>query len=333
MDLHHLKHFVAVAEELNFGRAARKVGIVQPALSQSIKRLEDSLGVRLFDRNREKVLLTPAGRAFLPEARRTLLSAEVAEQVARRAATGEVTNLRVGLVRDALMGVFPEALRVFLQQHPDVHVQVEHRTTEQQYAELHAARLDIGFLHSQLSDPTLNPDLTIRTIERSPFIAAVPSEWKIARKQGIKLSELAGHPFVISSYWASPQIHSAMIAACQAAGFVPRVAAEENHIFPILTAVACGKGVALIRATASGIRVNGVRYMEVTDLPEQLHLDTSLAWVTRTASPTLHAFVATIEEALKSRASLKPDAGTRPARPSAGARSAARHANNRDSSA
>ena len=237
MELNHLRHFVTVAEELHFGRAAARLGMAQPPLSQSIRRLEFSLEMQLFERSSRKVSLTPAGRVLLEEARRIIDQVDLAIRLAQRAAKGELDRLRVGFTPIALFGILPRVVQAFRKRWPGVEVMLEEHGTPEQIARLQNGNLDIGFLnhHGESIER-----LAMRTIARAPQIAAVPSAWPIARKKKIRLADLGTYPFISIEPSRSPSIYASVNAACRAAGFVPNIVQHATWTSTTLSLVVIG---------------------------------------------------------------------------------------------
>jgi DNA-binding transcriptional LysR family regulator len=300
VDLHHLRHFIAVAEELHFGRAARRLNMAQPPLSQSIRRLEASLGVPLFERSRRHVALTPAGTVLLVEARRTLEQADHAMRMTRRAGAGEAASLAVGFVSRALFCGLPRGVRQFREDWPGASVRLDELPSIQQVDALRRGDLDIGVLYAPIDGLQ---DLAVRTLERSHFVAVVPSTAGLARRRSIRLAELANEPFVVAPQAASPHLQANVLAACRHAGFSPRVAQESLHEHAMLSLVAGGIGVALMPATARSIHVDGVSFIKVSDLPSYLYSELVMAWLPQAESPALKALVASLGKAMGSRSS------------------------------
>jgi len=292
MDLHHLRHFVAVAEELHFGRAAARLGMSQPPLSQSIQRLEESLGVLLFTRSRAQVKLTPAGSALLPPARQTLLQADQTERVARRAAKGEFALLRVGFVPWSLTRTLPRSIRRFRSQWQGVQVHLYERVSRQQVASLHAGELDLGIISLRMTDTA---GLETRIVETSRLVVAVPSAWPLAARDSLRFADLADQPFVIFPPSLSPAAHAAFESACRAAGFKANVIQESAQPFTMLNMVANELGVALIQSTAAAMKLEGVTLVPIVDAPASFDTDIALAWSPHLITPPLHAFIETLE--------------------------------------
>src|SRR5881275_1522994 len=167
MELRHLRYFVAVAEELHFRRAAERLHMSQPPLSQQIRRLEDEVGATLFVRNQRRVELTAAGQAYLARARDILAAVEDAAREARRVQRGEVGRLDVGFVGSAMYSVVPELLRAFRERFPDVGLRLRELGTAEQLRRLEDGRLDVGFLRP----PGGRPGLSIETVLREPVLA------------------------------------------------------------------------------------------------------------------------------------------------------------------
>jgi DNA-binding transcriptional LysR family regulator len=291
LELRHMRHFVAVAEELHFGRAAARLGMAQPPLSQSIKRLEGTLGVALLARTQRRVELTPAGRAFLDEARRTLAQADAAVRLARRAAIDDLTELRVTFVSAALYRVLPAALRAYRATFPQVEIRLDERPTDVQLELLADGSVDVGFVHPPLKDAA---DLEVRMLHRDRLVAAIAAPGPLARRVAVELAELADEGFVLFPYRQGPNLHARITGACRRAGFVPRIAQEATQMHTILSLVAAGMGVSLVPERARMLRVEGVSFVPVRGLPDDLTWDLALAWRSGGAHRPLRAFVDTV---------------------------------------
>jgi len=286
-----MRHFVAVAEELHFGRAAARLGLAQPPLSQSIQRLERGLGVQLFVRSHRKVELTPAGRTFLDEARRTLTQAETAVHLARRAAVDDLTELKVTFVSAALYRLLPAALRNYRAQFPAVEIHLEERATDGQLDGLRDGSVDIGFVHPPLKDAG---ELDVRMIYRDRLMAAIPSASALASEPAVVLADLADEGFVLFPFRQGPNLHARITSACRRAGFVPRVLQEALQMHTILSLVAAGMGVSLVPERARMLHTEGVTFVPILGLPDDLTWDLALAWRAQNAHRPLRAFVETV---------------------------------------
>lgn len=291
VDLHAMRHFVAVAEELHFGRAALRLGMAQPPLSQSIRRLEAGLGFRLFERTRRRVELTPAGAVFLDEARRTLAQAEDAIRLARRAAADELATLTVTFASIALYRALPAALKAHRARFPDVAIRLDERATDAQLEGLRDGSVDLGFVTPPLRDVS---ELEVRAIGRDRLVAAVPAESPLAGAGGIRLGALADADFILFPHGQGPSLHGRILAACRRAGFVPRVAQEARLMHTILSLVSAGMGVSLVPEGARTMRLAGVAFVPVHDLPDDLAWELAIAWRARRVRPALRAFIDTI---------------------------------------
>src|SRR3954447_12041212 len=194
MELRHLRYFVAAAEELHFSRAAERLNISAPTLTQQIQVLEADLGVVLFRRTKRSVALTEAGRRFLEEARKTLRQAEQATLVAQQAARGEIGRLEIGYVTSAsCLGLIPMLLAEFRRLNPYVDLQVHRMETVRQLAALDHGQIDLGFLRP----PTRYPvGLTGTLVWRQPFIVAMPKDHPLAAEKRVRVSSLAGEPLI-----------------------------------------------------------------------------------------------------------------------------------------
>src|ERR671933_1358870 len=225
MELRHLRYFVAVAEELHFGRAAARLHIAQPPLSRQIRDLELDVGAPLFARVPRGVALTAAGLAFLPEARLTLAQAERARRTAQRAAGGEIGRLRVGFVEAAIYsGVLPEVLGFFRMHLPDIGVSLFEMDPRQQAEAFRDGRIDVGILHN--APPDAERWLRVEPVYSEPLVAALPHGHRLAGRARPSLADFAGEPFVLFPRHVGPELFDGIIASCKSAGFSPHVVQE-----------------------------------------------------------------------------------------------------------
>lgn len=289
IDLHYMRHFVAVAESLHFGRAAARLGMAQPPLSQSIKRLEAKLGFPLFERTGRRVTLAPAGRIFLDEARRTLQQADEAVRLARRAASEDLAELSVSFVSAALYRVLPAVLKRHRKRFPNVAIRLDERSTDDQIRGLQDGSIDLGFL----TPPLVTAGLEVASVSRDRFIAAVPTPGRFDERARLSIAELAQHDFVLFPHAQGPSLHGRIIAACRAAGFLPKISQEARQMHAILSLVSAGMGVSLVPDGARTMRVDGVRFLGLIDAPEDLTWDLAMAWKPRGARRALHSFIQT----------------------------------------
>jgi len=292
LNLQHLKHFVAVAEELHFGRAAERVGMAQPPLSQSIRRLEDSLGCRLFLRTRRRVELTPAGDTLLPHARDILHQVEYAEKAVHRAKESGVTKITIGFTPNALTESVPAAMREIRRLAPGVDITLSEGPTAEQVAGLLSGALDVGFFHPP--EPQIR-GLELRTVERSSLVVAIPEDWPQASKPGFRMADLADQPLLLFPARYRPDFHLAIVSAFRAAGVTPRISQEATFSVTRLQLVAAGMGMSLISETTARNGYPGVVIRRVEDLPVGLHLDLGMAWRRNAPAPVRNLLTAAFE--------------------------------------
>lgn len=264
MELRHLRYAVALADELHFARAAARLHIAQPPLSQQIKALENELGVRLFDRTSRRVGLTDAGAAFIAEARRTLASAEQAIEAARRAARAETGRLAIGYVSSASYELLPAVLRAFRRRAPDVLLVLEEMNSSEQSRGVLAGTLDLGFVRRP---PPTDRRLAGTVVRREPIVVAVPSDHALAAARAIRLRELALEPFVIFPARPRPSWADVVLDLCRGAGFEPRVVQEAVEMVSALSLVAAGIGIALVPGAVRAVRRPGVVFRPLTPAP------------------------------------------------------------------
>lgn len=257
VELRHLHYFVAVAEELHFGRAAERLHMAQPPLSQQIRQLEAELSTRLFARTTRKVELTPAGELFLTRARRILSDVEAATVDARRAERGELGRLSVGFTGSATYELLPSIARVLRDELPDVELELHgEMLTPAQVAALRSGALDVGLLRP----PVRSPGLAVRVIRREPLVVVLPEHHPLAADREIDLSKLRFDRFISYPSDFRSVMHQAVQAACQAAGFELRVAQQVAETPTLVSFVAAGMGVALVPASVQHLRITGAVY-------------------------------------------------------------------------
>lgn len=292
MELRHLRYFVAVAEELHFGRAAKRLRMSQPPLSQQIAALERELGARLFERGR-RTALTHAGRMMLPEARATLEQAERAAGTARRADRGEVGGLSVGFVRSATFLALPVSLRAFRDKAPDVELSLHPLSTLEQLDAFEEGSIDVGFLFRLPGQP-ISDWLTLRTVSREPLVAGMPEGHPLAHKEEVPLGDLSRDRLLLMARSAGAGTFDSIVALCRKAGFEPDDVQEISDTQTVAQLVAAGVGVSLHIGDPRLLRSYGVVYRAVDD-PEA---SWELAIATRNddRSPVVGAFLGVVEE-------------------------------------
>jgi DNA-binding transcriptional LysR family regulator len=294
MELRHLRYFVAVAEELHFGRAAERLQIAQPPLSRQIQTLEKEIGVKLLARTQRHVELTPAGKVFLERARRVLEQADLAIHAAQRANRGETGSLAVGFVGSATYGVLPELLRQFRKQHPDVElILYEMGSTAQQRA-LVEGRLHLGLIRTPIENAGLDESLDRRVVQREPLVIALPKGHPLTKHETLPLIELATEPFILFPREARPSYGDLVVEACAKAGFVPRIAQQTQEMQTAVSLVASGMGVTLVPDSVRTLRRDNVVYKTIAP-PAPL---SELSAVSRKGddSPVLAAFLRVMGE-------------------------------------
>ena len=291
MELRHLRYVVAVAEELHFGRAAARVRIAQPPLSQQIRQLEQELGVALFNRTKRRVELTHAGRAFLEHARQILEETERAKQVAQRAARGEVGRLAIGFASSADLDILPRVLRVWRERFPDVEVELHALLTSAQVDALCRGRIQVGFVRL----PTDETSLVVESIQREPLVAALPEGHRLARRARVRLRDLANDTMILFPRHTAPGYYDVFINACRVAGFTPRLL-HPASMQTILGLVSAGLGVSLMPASIRNLRRVGVAYRPLA--PPVPQVEMAIAYRRDEPSAVLPAFLATVRDVL-----------------------------------
>ncbi len=242
MELRQLRYFVVLAEELHFGRAARRLAISQPPLSVAIRQLETSVGAQLFERSSKLVRLTAAGQTLQASANTLLRDVEEAATQARHVAQGSAGRLRIGFVGAMLYRGLPQALQRFQSSHPAVRLTLTELNSGEQMAELLHDRLDVGFVHTG----RVPKELQSRLMVSEPFVACLPGGHPMVGKRKIALASLRDESFVLFSRGASPDYYARILSICSDAGFWPEVRQEVRHWLAVVSLVSQGMGVALV---------------------------------------------------------------------------------------
>ena len=301
MELRHLRYFLAVAEELHFGRAASRLHIAQPPLSQQIRKLERELGVALFDRTKRRVELTPAGRALLDETRDVLARAERAVRTAQRAGRGEIGHLAIGFVPSADLDILPRVLRAWRARFPQVEIELHSLLPAAQVEALHDGRIHVGFVRV----PVDETGLVVESIQREPLLAALPRGHRLARARRVRLADLASDTMILFPRHIAPGYHDVFINACRCAGFTPRVL-HPGSMQTNLALVAAGLGVTLMPSSIRNLRRSGVAYRALA--PPVPHVEMAVAYRRGERSAVLPAFLHVLRRAVRRGREPRADA-------------------------
>ena len=249
VELRHLRYFVAVAEELHFGRAAERLHLSQPPLSQQIRRLEDVVGYALFVRTSRSVKLTGAGEAYLERARRTLRNVQRDIEEIRRIGQGEVGSLHIGFVSSAMLTTLPEIFRAYREAYPRVHLHLHESFTSQVAEGLENGTLDAGILRDGDAAKTLN----VTTLFTERYVAVLPATHACAEQKSISPGALRNEPFVYYPRSAGGRAFEKPLTLFEEFGFRPRIVQEASHWLTILRLVGAGLGVSVAPACVQRI--------------------------------------------------------------------------------
>ncbi|MFM9434808.1 DNA-binding transcriptional LysR family regulator [Janthinobacterium sp. CG_23.3] len=294
MELRHLRYFVAVAEELHFTRAAERLHIGQPPLSQQIQALEAELGAQLFERSKRWVRLTEAGRLFLVDARRILALADEAAVTARRAQRGEAGELRIGFTFSTpFTPLFASVINGYRQRFPLVRLTLHEMATLPQIEAIGQRTLDLGFVRPP--EAAIPDGVTLSVLRQDPLLLVLPSGHALAGQAEIAIKDLAGQAFVMYPKDAGTGIYPQIFRLCRAAGFVPHIAQEAGEASTIIGLVAAGCGISVLPASFDRIRMDGVCYRPIADPAATTSL--LLARRRGPSTPLIDAFVALAGEA------------------------------------
>ena len=282
MELRLLRSFVAVAEERHFGRAAERLHMAQPPLSQQIRRLEAELGATLLHRTTRSVELAPAGEVLLVRAREILALVEGATEDARRAARGEFGRLAVGFTGSATYALLPQVAAALRSELPGVVLDLRGELlTPAQVERLLDGRLDVGLLRP----PVRDGDLAVEVVRSEPLVAVLPEAHPLAEADSVPLEELEGEPFVVYPSHFRSVVHDAVEATCAAHGFHPRVALEVSETATLVSFVAAGLGVSLVPESVRHMTVHGAVYRPLAR--DAAAVELAVAWRRADTSPVL----------------------------------------------
>jgi DNA-binding transcriptional LysR family regulator len=284
METRHLKYFIAVAEERHFGRAAVRLHMAQPPLSQQIRQLEDQLGTQLLVRTTRKVDLTPAGQLLLDRGRQLLHELEALESDVQQVGAGATGVLRVGFTGTATYRLMPAVVQAARRALPGLRITVQgEMLTPQMEAALEEGRLDVAVLRP----PVGSGEIALKLLEQDQLVAALPADSLLAGKGPLDLADLSSHDFI--GYPGSSAVSSIVIDACRKAGFQPRLVQEARETSTLLSLVAAGMGIALVPMTARMFSFQGVVFRPLRGL---YPVDLAVAWNRGNETPLLNGFLA-----------------------------------------
>jgi DNA-binding transcriptional LysR family regulator len=286
MELNQLRCFVTVAEELHFGRAAQRLNMTQPPLSRQIQLLEHALNVSLFTRNSRNVRLTPAGHAFLADARQLLRLSESATQHVRRIASGRAGRLRIGFTAASAYRFLPALLTSLRARLPDAELILEEMVSGEQIEALSSGQLDAGLLRP----PVAQPGISAIQVDSEPLLVALPGRHQLARQTRLTLHDLDGQDFVMYAAGGSKYFHDLLVMLFTAANVQPRVVQQLGQIHSMLSMVRAGLGVALVPAAAAALRYHDVRFRPLA-LASPSPIELFLVWPTNGDNPLLRDLV------------------------------------------
>ena len=269
MELRRIQYFVAVAEEAHFGRAAQRLQMAQPPLSQQIRALEAEMGVALFRRTTRKVELTAAGERFLPRARAILAEVDDAVAEAVQVADGMLGKIAIGFTGSATYDLLPSLVRVLRADLPGIELDIHgEMLTPDQVTALTEGSLDLGLLRP----PVRSTAIDVQVLRREPLIAVLPEHHPLAGRDRVRLPDLRDDPFVTYPSQHRSVVYEAVMDACQQAGFVPATVHEVAETSTLVSFVAAGLGVALVPASVQHLRITGATYLPLAGTTREVEL-------------------------------------------------------------
>lgn len=274
MDLRQLRHFVTLAQTLNYRQAAEQLHMSHPPLSQSIRKLEEDLGVQLFERDRRGTVLSGAGRAALESAKLALYHARQVQAVSQATASGELGRLHIGFIGSATFSLIPQLVQTFRAAYPAIDLVLTESTTREICAQVASGDFDAGLLRYPVTQAT---DLSITPVEPDRLIAALPAGNPLQIKDQLQLIDLADQPFVNYRPSEVPGLHALVVLACQNAGFMPQIKQHAVQAQTLVSLVGAGLGVALVPAVVAKASTPGVVFRELADAQNLPQIGIALA--------------------------------------------------------
>ena len=290
MELRHLRYFVAVARHLSFSGASRSIHVAQAALSETIKSLEEELGVELLARTRQSVMLTAAGESFLRDSERILRDVADASRAADLVARGETGRLAIGFLGATAAPFLPKLLREFHGLHPHVQLSLFDGTPHQLTVALTEGRIDVAISRPDEEGARQIP-MDQFTLFSAELCAVLPRDHGLARgKEPLRLKALAREPIILAARTSAPLAFDAMVASCRKAGFVPNLLLAPNHLSTVLVLIEAGLGVGIVSGSAAhSVAARNLVFREIA--PKTYSVATVLTWPRGTLSPTAAAFI------------------------------------------
>jgi DNA-binding transcriptional LysR family regulator len=286
MELRHLRYFIAVAEELHFTKAAEKLHIAQPPLSQQIQQLETELGVKLFHRKtKRQVQLTEAGKVFFKEAHQLLMQLETAVELTQRTGRGETGKLQIGFTSLVIYDLFPLILRKFREQFPEVETVLVELTTSQQEQALRDSLINVGFAHPPLEDNTIS----YKCIHRETLVVAVSANHFLAQTEYISVRSLLHEPLIMFPRYLAPGLYDRIMSLFQQTNCKPNITQEAVQMQTIIGLVSAGIGVAITPSSLQNLQRSGVAYRPI--LEEVPLIETAVIWQSKRLTPIVENFL------------------------------------------
>lgn len=291
MELRHLRYFCAVADHGTFSRAGRELHVSQSAISEQIADLEREIGGTLLDRGTRRTRLTPQGRVFLAEARKTLVAADRAIDVTKRSMQGEVGTLAIGFFLWGAGGFFSRIIKEYRKLYPNVKLSLYEMPTAVQMEALTTGKIDVGF--TRPLQPPFDRTLRAELLYRDPIVVALPREHLLAGGK-VEVSALAGERFVMCERETMPALYDSMLALCSSAGFTPQIVNSSSTWSSVLTLVESGEGIALVPSGVRHLRTSGVEFCELE--PQTTHIGIAIAWNPENEGPIQRDFLKLVRE-------------------------------------
>ena len=284
MELRHLRYFTAVVECKGYREASRRLHVAQPSISEAVSDLEDELGLKLFSRTHRNARVTPEGEMFYADAVRILQQAETAILTAKRAAQGKVGRLSIGFIGSATLSFLPDIIRRYKLEYPNVKLALHDLYPVELDQAYERGEIDIAITRSLEHSTNLQSTVLLR----DPLVAVLPRSRKLKSRK-IRLADLANERFILFHRKGAPGVFDTIVGACRSQGFSPRVENEPNSMQTILSLVEAEEGVAIVPASSSSLRSNGVQFVRL--VPDNLYLDLIVAWPPGEAPAVLRTFL------------------------------------------